>query len=226
MKFPELTFTLFFLIIINGAKSQQINRSYPTNAYLYNGTEYIPHSPRINGTAYFPNKDYQTGYVNYSGVNYQNISLRYDVVRDELITPYFGDNTEISLLPAFVSNFSFGNMKFVYLNVDTTIGLKAPSGYFQEVIKDAVSFYVKRKKIIKETTSVRDITSDFMTSDDFYISKGNVFSKVSGKSDVLRVFKDKRKELNNFLKDEGLSFRDNPELAIEKMVIQYNALTN
>lgn len=219
-----LLFVSLFAVFSSVVKAQQKGTKNIINSVFYNGVEYISHSPKITGSAFFPSKDYQTGSVVYDNVVYNDVQLKYDAVKDQLITPYFTETADITLLPGYVSKFSIGSLNFIFLNTDNFSGTKVPSGYFQEVVNDKVSFLIRHRKTIKETSSLRDITSAFLDEDEFYIIKNNTLYKVLSKSSVLSLFKDNKKELNNFLKEQSINFQDNPELAIQRLVQKYNDL--
>jgi len=217
---------LFFAAFQTKLKAQQSENKYINASYLYNGVEYLGHPPKIQGSPFFLDTEYNSGNIVYNGIFYDRLNLKYDVVTDQLVTRYIDGSSEMSFLSGFVSKFSIQGFKFVYLPTNTFGDVKTSPGYFQELVDGKASFFIKRKKNLKETPGVRDITSEFVTADEFFILKDGNLHRVSSKSSVLNVFKDKKKELNAFLKDQSINFRDNPELATSKMVQEYNELTN
>lgn len=216
---------LFFVAFQTKLKAQQSENKYINLSYLYNGVEYLRHPAKIQGSPFFLDTEYNNGTIVYNGIFYDGLRLKYDVVTDQLVTRYIDGNSEMSFLSGLVSKFSIEGFKFVYLPTNTLGDVKTSPGYFQELIDGKASFFIKRKKNLKETSGVRDITSEFVVADEFYVLKDNILHRVSSKSSVLNVFKDKKKELNAFLKNQSINFRDNPELAVSKIVQEYNELT-
>lgn len=215
--------TLFTLNTFSQTNSADVNDINKTR--LFNGTEYAKHPANIQGHAYL-NEQYSLGTLRYQNINYIAVPLKYDLVKDELITLYLDGSSELKFIPEFVSNFSIDGHNFFYFSTDSLKGTSLSTGYYEAILTGQIGFYAKRRKIIKENISTQTIISKFLEEDRFFVKMNGSFYSVSGRRSLLKLFKDQRKELINFIQRSNLNFRDEPEQAMKEVITQYNRLKN
>jgi len=66
----------------------------------------------------------------------------------------------------------------------------------------------------------------YYTDKNYYLKKGGVYYEVNSRGKFLDVLQDKKKELKKYLKDNNISYGDNPELAMAALATYYDSLTN
>jgi len=164
---------------------------------------------------------YSEGKLIYNGVVYPKETMLLDLYRNDLIV-FSPGNFNIIIDPEKVemaelqgyhifylkpNNFKDCPSKGYYLLLDD-------NDYCSLIKKDTYNFV---KQTTPEATLIRNIK--------YYILKDEVYHQVSGKSSVLKVFDDKRKELDNFIKENNLEFNSTmKEYSMKLIVKQYEKL--
>ena len=68
-------------------------------AHLYNGPLYVPYPRQFTeGHQFFEIDSFRTGTVFYDGLQYLNVSLKLDIIGDELVMLHSGNNFELNLI--------------------------------------------------------------------------------------------------------------------------------
>ncbi|HWD90137.1 MAG TPA: hypothetical protein VG367_18545 [Mucilaginibacter sp.] len=197
---------------------------------LYEGHEYIGYDPHIKGNALFP-LDAQTwslGEVTYDGFEYKNVPMMYDIYKDVLVALLYNHFSAYTLLTERVSNFSFSGHRFVRVNADGLVNDKSgiTTGFYDQLYGGRTEVLAKRVKTIQNSTNqTLALETYFIEANDYYVKKGGVYYKVSGQGAFLNVLKDKKPELQKYMKDNGFKFRTNPELAMARLAAYYDQIT-
>jgi hypothetical protein len=198
---------------------------------LYNGHEFLPYDPRIKNNALFPYdvKSWEPGEVNYDGIIYKNVPMMYDVNKDVVIVLLYNKFSMFTLLSARVHDFSFDNHHFIRIDAnqinDDKSGLTA--GFYEQLYGGKIEILAKRQKTLQNSSNaVAAPETWFIAANDYYLRKGNTYYKVGSKGSVLNVLKDKKNELQQYLKQNHIKYGDNPEDAMAKMASYYDRLTN
>lgn len=221
---------------ISESSSQQIalnkavslfNISQGTSSPVYNGPEYYLYSPAIKGNAYFKDFiDFTAGSVFYDGVQCNGVPMLYDLNADKVVVLAFDHFTLYSLINEKVKSFDFLAHHFISINADTIVnnnlGLK--SGFYDELYLGKVQILAKRSKSIQENAGTAE--RHFSYSRDFYIRKNNLYYKSGSLNKILDLLKDRKKELQQYIKSSQIVFRDNPEEAMVKIAAYYDHLAN
>ena len=67
----------------------------------------------------------------------------------------------------------------------------------------------------------------FNAKDEYFLKKGNTYYNLSAsQGSILKLLKDKKSELQQYIKSNKIRFRDNPEDALARIAAQYDHLTN
>ena len=75
-------------------------------------------------------------------------------------------------------------------------------------------------------TTVRDVVeTNVFSKDHRYVRSNHVFIEISSKKALLKQMNDKRKELQQFIKQNKLNYRKNGEEAMVRIVEYYNQIT-
>jgi len=197
---------------------------------IYNGRQYFFYEHYLKGNAYFQDvSDFTAGSVFYDGALYINVSMIYDLYGKKIVVLMPDHFSTISLLNERVKSFDFLNHHFINISADTLIhneaGLK--SGYYDEIYQGKTQVLVRRSKSIQEISGgFEGIEHHFSYSADFYVKKNNIYYSAGNQNTLLEVLKDKRKELQHFIKSSKIKFRKNPEESLVKISSYYDHLAN
>ena len=191
---------------------------------LYNGMEYELYPfPFGDGHQYFETTSYVTGDVHYNGVLYSNVPLRYEIVRDELLLLHYDSIRNINLVKEQIDSFSIGQHKFLRIPKDSVHQI-LPEGFYQQLHPGKTLLLAKHTKTLHEAIEYRTVMFKITYRKRFYVLKDNVYHPVKNKKDLLRIFRDKKNELQKYIKQDKLNFRKNTTVAITKLVAHYDQL--
>jgi hypothetical protein len=126
-----------------------------------------------------------------------------------------------------VQSFDLNDHHFVYAVSDTlNTGSSASTGFFEEVYGGNIQVLIKWSKSIQSTSTQTTLETFFSTSSKrTYIKKGNVFYSVGSESAVLKALKDKKKELQQYIKANKIKFKADPNKAMYMIAAQYDKLS-
>ncbi|TSD64915.1 hypothetical protein FFF34_013535 [Inquilinus sp. KBS0705] len=200
------------------------NKNIGDQSHLYNGPEYTFYDPAIKGNAYYKDDaNFLTGRVEYDGFVYKDVSLLYDLNKDVLVLQLPSKVIKLALIKDRVQNFDMDNHHFVNINADTISKPGSiPSGFYDRLYNGKIDMLVRREKNIQSTSNAENY---FNASTNIYIKKGGIYTKVSGKGDVLDVLKDKKDALKKYIRSNNIKFGDDEELATVRVVSYYDQLT-
>jgi hypothetical protein len=204
------------------------NASIGEESGLYNGPEYYFYDPTIKGNAYFMDINaFTPGSVYYDRAIYKNVPMLYDLYSDQVAVLLYNHFSKFSLLKERVKSFDFLDHHFVNINADTVNGKSdIKSGFYDELYLGKSEVLVKRSKSIQTNTGgTLGAERYFSPSKDFYFRRNNVYYSISGQGSLLNVLKDKKKELQQYIKANQIKFRSNPEEAMVKIATYYDHLT-
>jgi hypothetical protein len=197
---------------------------------LYNGPEYYFYDPLIKGNAYFLDVNaFTPGTVLYDGDSYNNVQMLYDLYSDNVAVLLYNHFSKFFLIKEKVTSFDFLDHHFVNIIADTIKDNKAEikSGYYDELYNGKLEILVKRSKSIQTTTGgIQRVERYFTPSSDFYLKKNNTYYSISGQGALLNALKDRKKDLEQFIKKSQIKFRREPEEAMVKIATYYDRLTN
>jgi hypothetical protein len=197
---------------------------------LYNGHEYQSYDPQIKNNALFPYdaKTWTIGQVDYDGVTYQGVPMMYDINKDALVVQLFNHFSMFTLLSERVHDFSFSGHHFIRINADQVQDDKADlaNGFYDQLYAGKIEILAKRKKTLQNSINATTVETFFSETNDYYLKKGLMYYKIGSKGSILKLLKDKKNELQKYLKQNGIRYSDNPEFAMVKIASYYDEITN
>lgn len=144
-------------------------------------------------------KTFLTGNITINGKSYTGIPLKYDLFKDELLTPaYEGIILQLNkeLIDSFSLSFENKIYRFIKMKGDSA---NSAASYYNVLYKGHSSVLVRyRKKIDK--LAVEGKYDEFYPLTKIFLVKGNEFFPLSGKSDLLKAMEDKESELKVFIR--------------------------
>ncbi len=196
----------------------QFKTTIADQSELYNGAQYELYPPANKGTFYFLDKNYCVpSVIRYNDTWYKNIPILYDVHNDVMVS--IADNNLYTMRSEKVSDVYLLDHHFIYKDADPLNNLSA--GFYDVLYGGKSSVLAKRTKKIDESKATEIIYEDIT---DIYVKKGNKYYQVSSKGSVMDVFKDKNKELNQYLKDNKLKFNKDREGTIARLAGYYDQI--
>ncbi|WP_028297152.1 hypothetical protein [Olivibacter sitiensis] len=181
------------------------------NDQLYNGREYVFQFQNAVGSQGYGDLGFvDNGTILFGNVIFRNVPLMYDIVADEVITRHPDRLMNLVLVKQFIRHFTIGDNRFVYLDENHT-GLK--SGFYHEIYySNNLCSYEKRAKIVKDFATGTTREKRFVESVYFYIKRkeDSDFIEVKSQNVLLNLFGEKKKELRILLRENDLTFKQNP----------------
>ncbi len=193
-------------------------------ATIYSGKEHQGYAGYITGHPYLVTDQFGKGILRYDGLDYPDVSLRLDTYKNEMVirTP---DMLYSVIVPP--DKFEFAELHayhIIYYRPDGLPGAPA-EGYY--VLHHNGEYPVMERRVsqYRETIDAMRIEAAFIHKNTFYVFRDGKPHPVRGKSSLLKLFKDRKKELNTYIKNAGLNFNARPEQAIVETVRMYESLT-
>ncbi len=202
--------------------------NYMTNAKefaaLYTGKAETPYYVTFTNHPYFEQDNYVSGTICYNRVVYQNVLMRLDLYRDEI--------TVIS--PDKPYRVVLNNEKFNYAVINGATIIKSDDEKksktkFHILLHSGTYPVVKQYNlIIREESSSLDrvVRRSFLIYQQYAILIDGKPYMVKNKNSILKLFPDRKKELNEYAKQHKLDFYKRTEQSIISMVDHYETLTN
>lgn len=212
----------------NAVYTKAIGQQLPLN----NGPEYSFYNPiKIKGSAYFMDAAFTPGAVYYDGAEYKDVQLLYDLYKDQLAAVLFDQYSKYVLINDRVQNFDLLGHHFININADTLANNTVMStGYYDELYDGRSVVLSKRYKLIQENTSNTGTLEAYSyftdAKQDFFIRKDNVYYRVSSQRELLTILKDKKKQLQQYIKSNKIKFNKDPGAALAGIAGYYDQITN
>jgi len=205
------------------------NTSLGNQSPIYNGPEYYYYDPTVKGNAYFMDINaFTAGAIYYDGIYYTGIPMLYDLYSDEVAVLLYNHFSKFSLRKDKITSFDFLGHHFINIDADTTKGVSGiKSGFYDELYNGKSEVLVRRSKSIQTNTGgTLGAERYFSPSRDLYFKKNNVFYSISGQGSLIKVLKDKKNEIQQYIKANQIRFRSDPEEAMVTIAKYYDHITN
>ncbi len=216
-------------LLYNKATQQFINAYHLSEGDqigLYNGTQYgnYPFS-FTGGHAFFFDDRPDIGSVVYDGVLYPHVSLQYDEIQEAVL---FKDNLRlIQLLNQRISKFTIFNNTFVRIVKDSATPELVKTGFYNQLYAGNTGLLKKEIKIIREDISGDKLVRYIDIHTYYYIKRNNQYISFNGKRGLLKLFADRKKDVQQFTRKSKLKFKDNSrDDSFTKMTAYYDQLTH
>jgi hypothetical protein len=193
------------------------------NLRLYSGTEFTGGYRRSAGHPFFIFEEPQNGDVFYEGIHYPHVLLAYDLTRDELIFINHVKNLNVKLAKQKVDSFTIQDHAFVHLRHERDWVHQPIEGFYEVLYQATVMVLAKRKKTLRESAKAEE-PARFLQSNAYYVRKGNVYYLIDNKRSLLNACSDRRADILKFMQKENLSFKNNPEQTIIRVIDHYTQL--
>lgn len=201
------------------------------NLDICNGVLYTnPYRTIDNNNLYYLNDKFENGSLTYNGQIYYNVSLKYDVYRDLLIVnqPGSSDLLGISLNNERVNSFTILNNNFIRVVKEKYNHPDFSTGYYETTsFNEDFIFYIRHSKTIQK--KIRDDGAYYYFKDNsaFYLDYKNTLHTIAGKSDLVKLFPEQKKQINEFyLSNRSIRKSDLNQFMKNLMKYINNSLSN
>ncbi len=190
---------------------------------LYNGMEYQLYPPAYKGSPYFQNNTiFMPAIVRYNGIWYKNVPALYDMYSDVIVS-VLKDHLYI-LRSDKISDVYLSGHHFVYLDNPKIENLTP--GFYDQLYNGKTEVLVKRTRKVQSIVTDQTVEVIYENRDVIYIKNGSNYTPINSKASVMDIFKDKAKQLNQYLNNNKISYRKDKEQSIVKLASYYDQLTN
>lgn len=198
---------------------------------LFNGHEYQYYDHRFtHGSAYFADAEsFANGNIIYDGLQFNGVPMLYDLNIDGVVVLLYNHFTKIQLIKSKVSSFDYLGHHFININADT-LGANTviKSGFYDEIYNGKIKLLARRIKTIQTQNNIdaSSLSKYFEARTEYYLKKGNVYYEVYSKRSFVGILKDKKRQLNQFIRAAQIDFNSDREAAMIKMASHYDQITN
>lgn len=181
---------------------------------LAKGYEYVEFNRLIRNHAFFLTDDWYETDIFYDGILFHDISLRYDIVKDQVVAYYNsinGYSPKVCLRNERIGWFEIEDHTFTYIGEDSVL---QPQLY--ELIYNGKSkVVVRREKYVYEIIKNLELIEEFRERNFYYVRRNNIFMPVSSRKSLLKIGGIYKKEIKKMLKKNKIRFREDKEKAIK-----------
>jgi len=189
------------------------------NQILFNGSIWQNLYYKVKEDQFLFSKDFLPGSVTISGKTFNNIDIRFDIFKDEIMTPTnLGRILQLNkeMIDSFTIIFQKKIYQFAKIQEDTLRDFK---GYFNVLYNKKSALYVKYKKEIF-ILAVEGKYDLFTQIQKIYFVPDSIVHLLSRKSEFFKLMGENKSQVKSFIKKNRLSIsKRDPESFIP--VIEY-----
>ena len=200
------------------------NTAIADQSEIYNGAvyEFMPKGPK--GSVYLDDKNFCTpSLIRYNGTAYKNIPVMYDVFNDEMVA-FSPASVYFILRQEKLTDVYLTGHHFIY--VDAANGADIKPGYYDVLYDGKTTVLVKLIKTPHKIVTETAAEVSYSDESEIYIKKSGKFMQVDSKGDVMSIFKDKKKELKQYLSSSKIKFNKDKEGSVARLARYYDQITN
>jgi hypothetical protein len=196
-------------------------------SWLYNGYSFRSYDPGIKGSPFLEDATgWRNGSVTYDGETYQNVPMLYDINADHLIVLLDNHSSPYRLVNNKIASFDLMARHFIRISGNSG-GLKA--GFYEQLYGGRSAVLNKWEKTINTSRGGSGMERIFVPINDnkeYYIKKGDKYYSVGDArlGAVLDFFKDRKKELKQYIRDNKIKFNSLHDLALVNLVTYYDQI--
>jgi hypothetical protein len=164
---------------------------------LYNGKIWRDLYYQVHENQFLFSDEFLSGSLSISGKVFNNIDLKYDIFKDELLTPVENGNMlqlNKEMVDSFTLNFQNKNYRFIRMKEGP-----GPGGYFNVLYKRKSALYLKYYKKIDKLAVEGQYDMFYQDSKLFFVND-SAFFQITGKRDLINAIDDKNDRVKTFIK--------------------------
>lgn len=212
--------------------------SYSQEVPAYSTVEQITSEPQLlingriwhnlyfktQGHAFFLSPEFLEGNLYFNGRRYQGLSMKYDLINDELLLglPY---QPVIIINKEMVDSFtlSYNDRSYLIVNMGED-SANVVRGYVNVLYSGKTAMFIKYVKHVHPLAV--DQKFDLITqSHRIYLKKDTSLVQVQGSRGVMKLLADRNKELKQFIKSRKIQFMRRDPYTFIPVIKYYDSLT-
>jgi hypothetical protein len=175
----------------------------PENQNLFNGRIWNNIYYMVENDQFLFSNQFLPGSVTMRGKTFNDLKLKYDIFKDEILTPY-NPGGVLQINKELVDSFSIFSQGMTYHFARfTSDSLTDFTGYVNILYKSKSALYVKYTKKIDKQKLEGEYDKFYQVEKIILIRDGIVFP-VSGKSDLYKAFSGKKEQVRAFVRSNKL----------------------
>ncbi|GEM_PF-2767288 len=187
------------------------------NAMIYTGARFTDDfaNRQTTGNYYYHTNDWATGTVSFLGRVYDSVTLRYNLLTNQLIllNNYTGES--LVAQKEKVDFFEIHNTRFVFLT-------NPEPGYYAQLSNGTIKPYARYTCFQIEKNLNGSLLLEMKMRKRYFLQKDGIFYPVKSRSSALNVFGSKKNELKRKLKQEGIHYNSQKEKALALLSQYYD----
>lgn len=197
------------------------NKTIGDQSECYNGPQFNSPPKAYSGSPYFlDSASLQPANIRYNGTQYKEVPILYDAYDDWMVS--VSHSVLYSVRNEKLSDVFLAGHHFIYLTESKDI--KLATGYYDQLYDGLSEVLVKRKRGVIKRVDQQSVQVIYEVDDVIYIKKGLDYLPVSSKQSVLSVFKNRAKQLKEYMSANNISFRKDKEHSIAQMAAYYDQI--
>jgi len=230
---PVIAFSLFAMraiaqnapdTLFNARSEVQVvdvyNKTIGDQSEFYNGPQFNPPPKAYRGSPYFlDSASLQPANIRYNGTHYKDVPILYDAYDDLMVS--VSHSVLYSIRSEKLSDVFLADHHFIYL-----AGSKLTTGYYDQLYDGASEILVKRGRGVVKRVEQQSVQVIYQVDDVIYVRKGTDYIPVNSKQSVLSVFKNKSKQLKEYMSANKISFRKDREHSIAQLASYYDQINH
>jgi hypothetical protein len=190
---------------------------------LYNGRVWQNLFYQVEGNQFLFSGEFLPGSVTMNGKKFTGISLKYDLYKDEILTPV-SPGVILQLNKEYVDSFSFVYLQNMYrFKRMPEDGAAGQQGYVRVICDGKTGLYLKYHKKINRPgqENKRDV---FYQLSRLYLVKGREIYPISGKHDLYKAFQEDKTAIREFIKENKIMISEKEPESCVPVIRYYDSL--
>ncbi|MEP7143654.1 MAG: hypothetical protein ABI707_12320 [Ferruginibacter sp.] len=199
------------------------HQSFGNQSALYNGSKYAEYLFRFTeGHPFFYSAQPARGAVIYDGIRFDSVLMQYDETKDLLVVYDYSD--KIQLWSEKVEYFNLFNSDFIRVVKDSFNNSLAGTGFYNLLYKGKICLLKKQIKTVREIITSNELQHFADEKDHYYIKNDDGIHLVKKRKDLFKLLGDRRKEVQQFIRANKLSFRKDRQNMLTQSTTYYDRL--
>lgn len=194
------------------------------NQVLHNGRIWRNLYYLIEGDQFLFSKKFLPGSVAINGKIFSNVSLKYDIYKDEILTPVdTGGILQLNKELTDSFSISFENKKYQFIRLQDD-SLKGSKKYFNVLYKGKTALCIKYFKKIEHPADGGD--DKFYAFNRIYFVKDKLAYMIKGKRDLMKILIKEKELIRAFIKKNKLYVSDKEPESFIPVIKYYDSISN
>ncbi|MCC8154010.1 MAG: hypothetical protein LIP01_07230 [Tannerellaceae bacterium] len=192
-------------------------------AALYHGKGYVGYPRYYINHPCLVSPEYQLGDLKYGDVYYPEVYLKLDWFSGQVIVNTPDRIYQVLLAPERFEYATIHGYKVIYHPAGELPG-NLPEGYYLH-LHEGTNSVLKLEIVVLDTKVVDSaVEYKFMRSTRYYVLQNGKYNRIGGQQSLLSLFPIHKKELKRFIKQNGLSYKEDSEKLVLEVVKHYETL--